>query len=281
MTPAVDAIIRAFPQLEDNRSLPVSIDGGQNALVLDLGTHIARIAHYPGRQPLFIREAAVLEILKARLPLPVPVLSVRHVDGTLVAVHEKLPGNPLLSLSDINASQQRTIAAQLAGFLRSLHEIPVSVLKDADVPVENVTFWAQWLESVRVRIYPLIDNKAAERFDRHAVTFLDNYRDLSFGIKHGDFGSGNILAAEGEIIGIIDFGSVSIGDVASDIAGLAASYGDPFLDMIAETYPEVHAMKPRVAFYRLAFAAMEALQGLEHGDGDALQAGRATLDRSR
>jgi len=196
-------------------------------------------------------------------------------------VHEKLPGNPLLSLSDINASQQRTIAAQLAGFLRSLHEIPVSVLKDADVPVEDVTFWAQWLESMRVRIYPLIDNKAAERFDRHAVTFLDNYRDLSFGIKHGDFGSGNILAAEGEITGIIDSGSVSIGDVAADIAGLAASYGDPFLDMIAETYPEVHAMKPQVAFYRLAFAAMEALQGLEHGDGDALQAGRATLDRSR
>jgi len=39
--------------------------------------------------------------------------------------------------------------------------------------------------------------------------------------------------------------------------------------------------KPRVAFYRLAFAAMEALHGLEHGDGDALQAGRAPLDRSR
>jgi len=74
MTPSVDAIIRAFPQLDDNRSLPVSIEGGQNFHVLDFGTHIARIVRYSGGQPVFIREAAVVEILKARLPLPVPAL---------------------------------------------------------------------------------------------------------------------------------------------------------------------------------------------------------------
>ncbi len=74
MTPAVDAIIRAFPQLEDNRSLPVSIGGGQNALVLDLGTHIARIARFPGQEHIFTRESAVLKLFGPRLPLPVPAL---------------------------------------------------------------------------------------------------------------------------------------------------------------------------------------------------------------
>lgn len=104
MTPSVDAIIRAFPQLEDNRSLPVSIDGGQNALALDLGTHIARIAHFPGQEHIFTRESAALKVFGPRLPLPIPAISLKNVGGTPVAVHEKLPGNPLITLSDLNTA---------------------------------------------------------------------------------------------------------------------------------------------------------------------------------
>jgi hypothetical protein len=79
MTPSVDAIIRAFPQLEDNHSWPVSIDGGQNALVLDLGTHIARIAHYPGQVHIFTRKSAVLKLFGPRLPLPISAISLKNV----------------------------------------------------------------------------------------------------------------------------------------------------------------------------------------------------------
>ncbi|MGI8486425.1 MAG: phosphotransferase, partial [Thermomicrobiales bacterium] len=181
----------------------------------------------------------------------------------------------------LNPVQVGNVSGQLAAFLHSLHTIPVTPFAQAGVPVEDATFWEGWLATVRDRLYPLVERDAAERFDRYAARFLEGYRGLAFGLKHGDFGGGNILAGDGKITGIIDFGSVSIGDVASDIAGLAASYDDAFLDLIAETYPEVHAMKPRVAFYCLAFAAMEALHGMEYGDTDALQAGLASLDHSR
>ncbi len=281
MTPLVEAIIRAFPQLDSNGSSPSVIEGGQNALVLDFGSHIVRVARYPGQEQVFRREATVLTLLASRLPLPVPAISLRDVEGTLVAVHEKLPGTPLFILSNLDPAQVGAIAGQLAGFLRSLHRIPVTSLAQAGVPVEDATFWEQWLATVRIRLYPLVERDAAKRFDRQATMFLADYHDNPFGLKHGDFGGGNILADDSGITGIIDFGSVAIGDVASDIAGLAASYGDPFLELITETYPEVHAMKLRVAFYRLAFAAMEALHGLEHDDAGALQAGLASLDRSR
>ena len=281
MTPSVDAIVRAFPQVVGNGSSPSVIEGGQNALVLDFGAHIVRIARYPGQEQVFRREVAVLALLASRLPLPVPAISLRDVDGTLVTVHEKLPGTPLFILSNLDPAQVRYVAKQLAGFLRSLHRIPATPFAQAGVPVEDATFWEGWLATVRDRLYPLIERDAADRFDRQANMFLKDYHDNPFGLKHGDFGGGNILAGDGKITGIIDFGSVAIGDVASDIAGLAASYGDPFLDLIAETYPEVHAMKSRVGFYRTAFAAMEALHGLEHDDAGALRAGLVALDSSR
>ncbi|MGN6484526.1 MAG: hypothetical protein ACTHMX_08980, partial [Thermomicrobiales bacterium] len=67
------------------------------------------------------------------------------------------------------------------------------------------------------------------------------------------------------------------GDPASDLAGLAASYGLPFLDRVAATYPLAADpdVRNRIAFYRLAFAAMDALYGLDHADDHALRAGIA------
>lgn len=281
MAPSVDAIVRAFPQLDSNGNSPSVIEGGQNALVLDFRTHIVRIARYPGQEQVFTREATVLEMLAPRLQLPVPLLSLRHIDGTLVAVHKKLPGDPLFSLSNLDPAQVRNVAIQLAGFLRALHGIPVAPFAQAGVDVEDTAFWEGWLITVRDRLYPLIESQSAAHFDRYAAGFLADYRGLAFGVKHGDFGGGNILADDSGITGIIDFGSVAIGDVASDIAGLDASYGDSFLYLIADAYPGIGTMMPRVAFYRLAFAAMEALYGLEYDDAEALQAGLSSLNRFR
>ncbi len=178
------------------------IEGGQNALVLDFGTHIVRIARYPSQEQVFTREATVLKMLSPRLTLPVPAISVRDVEGTLVSVHEKLPGNPLFSLSDLDPAQVSAIAVQLARFLHALHRIPITPFAQAGIPVEDVTFWKHWLMTVRDRLYPLIGDCAAERFDRHAARFLEDYHDNPFGLKHGDFGGGNILAEDGKIAGV-------------------------------------------------------------------------------
>jgi aminoglycoside 2''-phosphotransferase len=76
---------------------------------------------------------------------------------------------------------------------------------------------------------------------------------------------------------VFDFGSASFGDPASDVAGLSASYGDDFVDLVARSCPAVAEMRSRSAFYRPAFAAMEALHGLDHDNREALEAGLAAL----
>jgi aminoglycoside 2''-phosphotransferase len=124
---------------------------------------------------------------------------------------------------------------------------------------------------------PLLDTTSAERFETRAIAFLASWNDTTWQLIHGDFGSGNILIAGGVVSGIIDFGGASIGDPASDIAGLIASYGDTFVDHVARSRPELTPMRTRSAFYLPAFAAMEALHGLDHNDPGALEAGLVTL----
>jgi aminoglycoside 2''-phosphotransferase len=226
---------------------------------------------------MLAREAMVLEAIGPMLPIPTPRIDIHRAAGAIIAVHEKLVGEPLMSTEDLAPDQREEVAADLGSFLCALHAIPLDAMSGLNVPVEDGFSWSTWLDQVRTRIYPLLDDVDAERFDDRAVAFLASWPGGPGQPKHGDFGSGNILVADGRISGIIDFGSVSIGDPASDVAGLIASYGDGFVDLVARAYPDVSAMRPRSAFYRPAFAAMEALHGLDHDDLDALEAGLATL----
>jgi aminoglycoside 2''-phosphotransferase len=273
-----EQIVGAVPGLAAGLPSLSIIESGQNSRVFDFGTHIARAGRHLAAQQMLAHEAMVLATIGPMLPVPTPRIEIHRVAGTtIIAVHEKLPGEPLVSIDDLTPDQREHVAADLGSFLRALHAIPLEAVSGLDLPVEDGSAWSTWLALVRTRIYPLLNDLEAERFDARAVAFLESWPGGPGQPKHGDFGSGNILVADGRISGIIDFGSVSIGDPATDVAGLISSYGDGFADLVARTYPEVAAMRPRSAFYRPAFAAMEALHGLDHDDPDALEAGLATL----
>ena len=99
-------------------------------------------------------------------------------------------------------------------------------------------------------------------------------------LRHGDFGSSNILwDSEGYITGIIDFGSLGWGDPGWDIAGLFVSYGSSFVKRLASTYPTIEALLERSPFYLSMFALMDAVFGAEHGDSETLKFGLDTINQ--
>jgi aminoglycoside 2''-phosphotransferase len=272
-----EQIVAAVPALAGSLPLVSVIDSGQNSLVFDFGTHITRVGRHDAARSALEREVTVLAAIGPLLPVPTPRIEIHRAGNLVVAVHEKLPGEPLMTIAHLPESQREHVATQLGTFLGALHAIPPGTIAGLGVPVEDRAYWTRWIADVRSRIYPLLDGDAADRFDTLAVAFLDAWDDTPLRLRHGDFGSGNILVADGGISGIIDFGSASIGDPASDVAGLIASYGDDFVDLVARSCPAVTEMRSRFAFYRPAFAAMEALHGLDHNDPDAFDAGLATL----
>lgn len=272
-------IRQAIPELHGlPASEPQRIDTGQNAIVWNAPPYIIRVPRHPESNTATgssYREAAILQAIGPILPIPTPVMTVHDLpDGTTVTIHRALPGEPLMTIPDDDADR---IATTLGTFLITLHSLPHAVLDGIAMPVTNRGHWRSWLNQAIRRLAPHLEPATLQRIADSGEQFLDAVATVSPALIHGDFGSGNILASDGEITGIIDFGSVGLGDPASDLAGLVASYGDGFLDRLEASYPGATSTQGRITFYRLAFAAMDALYGLDHADETAFRAGVASL----
>lgn len=221
-------------------------------------------------------EIAALRALKGRLPLPIPDPQYERKD-TFVG-YARLPGEPLwretfLALDDATREQ---VAAQLAGFLRALHRTRI----DVDLPMaDSHELWVERYARISEKLFPLMRpdrrDAVAQRFEQ----YLQKTIEFQPVLRHGDFGPGNIMfdPKQRHVSGVVDFGSVALGDPAVDIASLIGpfGYGEPFLSLLAKDYPRLDELAPRARFYAGTFALQEALWGWENNDKHALESGLA------
>lgn len=252
------------------------IDSGQNNRILDTGQIIVRIPRHDEARSELVREAAGLAVLAPRLPLPVPVPEVRTVGTYVVAVHRKLPGEPLLSLDGMHDAQRQELARDLARFLRALHALPLDILPPS-APIDPMAEWRDLLAQLEAKALPLLPAAVGKTIRDNFARFIGDVPAAPRTITHGDFGTGNILVDNGKASGIIDFAGCGEGDPAYDLASLSAGLGDEFLALMAPHYPGIAAMRDRIAFYRSTFPLLDVLFGVDHDDAAALEAGLRSL----
>ena len=132
---------------------------------------------------------------------------------------------------------------------------------------------------IRDRLFAYMRPDARREVTAHFQPFLESPDRYPFEprLRHGDFGTGNILYDPDElsIVGILDFGGAGIGDPAVDFAGLLTCYGDAFYRQCSAVYPEMEDALPRARFYIGTFALQEALFGIENDDPGAFERGMA------
>jgi aminoglycoside 2''-phosphotransferase len=220
----------------------------------------------------------------APMSIPNPIYHVRDpLTGTLQCMgYPLLPGQPLWraafdAIADEPALDR--LAAQLAGFLRTLHTLPPTTL-GSDVLVKDMPeTWAAMHGEFQAQLYPHMRPDAREAVTQLFMALLDDleHNPVQLVLRHGDFGTANILYDPQtlHITGIIDFGFAGLGDRAVDIAGLAASYGEAFVMRCAAIYPEIAQMLPRARLYRGTFVLQQALYALRDGNPADFQDGMA------
>lgn len=205
-------------QFPDLSSLPVThFSSGWDNVSFRLGGD--RIVRLPRREmavPLIEHEATWLPVLAPALPLPVPVPE--HVGGPGVGypwpwlIVPFLQGTPAAIAGDVD----HTACANLvASFLKALHrpappDHPLNPYRGTPLEARD--------EPLRQRL-PLLD-----RHERDVVTRL---WDESLAAPphtgepmwiHGDLHPLNVLVEEGVVSGVIDFGDITGGDPATDLA---------------------------------------------------------------
>ncbi|GAB3652624.1 protein kinase family protein [Glycomyces tarimensis] len=216
-----EALVRSLlsdqhPDLAD-RDLRL-VDGGWDNQMWRLGDDLAvRLPRTPRAPSLLEKEHRWLPVLAPRLPLPVPVplrvgaASERFPETWIVTTW--VTGSP----ADATPIDRGADAADaLAAFLAALHQaapddaptspnrgVPISVVADeAERRFEGMDLG----ESVGRMREVWNDAAAAPEWEGPALWL------------HGDLHPANVLVADGTLAGVVDFGDLSNGDPAWDLA---------------------------------------------------------------
>ena len=262
-------------------------DGQYNDVLIVNSRWVFRFATVPDAVDTLHQEMAILNAIPTYLTLSIPDpvyanIQSANVGETFVG-YRMIPGRPLWHDTYVEIADPVILdrmASQLAHFLYDLHHVPAEAIAPLDLPLEDTKEnWSAMYDQFRRKLFPHMRPDACEAVSQAFTEYLNHPSLHHFEpcLRHGDFGSGNILFDPGSrsISGIIDFGSACLGDPAVDFAGLYGSFGQAFYDRCVVDYPLMEAALPRVEFALSTFALQEALFGIENGDQGAFEAGIA------
>jgi aminoglycoside 2''-phosphotransferase len=281
----IQSIQENYPDLLIHDTSLNNQEGQSNVLLIVNQQLVFRFPKFEAGLVALRREVSLLKQLQSLLPLPIPdpefVSRNTNTIGKTFMGYQKINGEPLWRSRFQTIKDQQILkhlAAQLAAFLRELHAVPIEHL-ELDLPINDLPGeWENLYNEIRLFLFSKMRADAHQSVSRHFETFLNQVANHPFipTLRHGDFGSGNILYDQEteSISGIIDFGSAGLGDPAVDIAA-AMTFGESFFSNYYASYPDIEALVERAKFYKGTFALQEALYGLKSGDLQAFERGIA------
>jgi len=154
-------------------------------------------------------------------------------DEGRVIVYSEVRGAPLV-LAAVQPGPG--LAASIGRALAEVHELPVSLIEEQGLPTYSA-------EEYRERRLAELDAgiqtgrvppRLADRWERQ----LENVSWWRFEptVVHGDMGEHQLLVAEGEISGIVDWMDARAADPADDLSWLAAAAPQEVLESVFEAY---------------------------------------------
>ena len=244
-------------------------DGFSSYVLLVDDEFILRIAKHAEALAGHIKEQAIMPFLQKQLPAQVPQPTWRIEPSDYFPFgaigYRRILGIPF-SLSLAPRVKLNRLVRDLARFLVALHDVPLAEMMDlGDKSVDE-------LGSLRVDVMPTLAAYLTEdEYEKIRLwweKYLNNSVKDSFTPKliHGDPWGENIILNEtlDGVVGIIDFESVSIGDVAQDFA--AQKYlGPNFLSQLIERYQELGGeLENHFAIRLQGWSMLRELRGLHY-----------------
>ena len=154
-------------------------------------------------------------------------------DEGRVIVYSEVRGAPLALVS---VEPGPGLAASIGQTLAQIHELPLSLIEEQGLPTYSA-------EEYRDRRLAELDagiqtGKVPPRLADRWEHQLENVSWWRFEptVVHGDMGEHQLLVAEGEIAGVVDWMDARVADPADDLAWLAAAAPQDVLDSIFEAY---------------------------------------------
>lgn len=281
----IQAVKEKYPDLIIDKC--TFIDQGQNSYVAVINDEfIFKFPRYKQVIEELKKENIFLQKISSYITLDIPLPYFSSFEsnevGSVFIGYKMIEGVPLEREMLYKLENKHEVAAQISVFLKELHGLSVGSFNDGIVEKrDGHEYWSNMLVKIKENIFPHIREDAKEYISKIFYSFLADRGNFRYEpvIIHGDLGSSNIIfdTEKKRVSGIIDFGQVSVDDPAIDIASLICpmGYGEDFIELILNTYPQAESLIPRARFYVSTFALQEALFGVETGDKEAFYSGIA------
>jgi aminoglycoside 2''-phosphotransferase len=238
------------------------------------------------------REIAFLAYARPFLTLPV----VEHLYQTPTsagapfgyAVYRYLPGQPV-NPEGLSGRARSALAADLAGFLRVLHDIRPSPELERALPREDAhAVSVQYQRVADERVGPGLSTAERQSLAESFGSYLEDRVNLATParILHADLSAQHVLHADGSVTGILDWGDVCFGDPDYDFSYLYLDFGEAFVREVARRYghPDPDRMVRKARYFSVVDQIGTIVYGGDRGlPGDDVAAWRrlrALLRRS-
>lgn len=236
----------------DTTDSQLAVGGGVGTDVVTIGSRFVALFCTNRVSYTAHRNVAICDQIRPAIALTLPE-AVATADD--VVVFKAIPGLPLERhwlLRQTESSQER-IAAQLGGFLRELHAIPVPTLENQKLPDYSTTLdhFRQQYRRIQQVAFPEMHPSGIAWARDHIESFLGRPRLCERStFQHADLVPWHILVDRDVIrlTGILDFGSGGIGDPAVDLSNVLLAYGEYFVARVVRAYPEAQGFFDRARF---------------------------------
>jgi aminoglycoside phosphotransferase (APT) family kinase protein len=240
------------------------VDNGWDFVVLDTGAWVFRVPRRAAVAATLRVERLLLALLRSRLPLPVPDLSLHALpDGTPYALAPRLPGEPA------TGADAAWVGAAVVPLLTALHAVDPTdaVLLGLAMPAKlDLDLLAA---RAAAEVVPLLPWDAVTAL-RAAFAVLSEPIPVH-AVVHADLALSNILVSERRVSGILDWTDSHVGDPAMDLTWFVQSLGVPAARAALAAYVSPEGVDAETLWRRAAAHATvqpvhAVLYGLDHGN---------------
>lgn len=255
-------------------------------LVTDDGELIIRVPRTPGAEVQQSAEllglAALAEGARGVLPFAVPrTLGITRAGDTRAVVTTFLAGERI----DATTIEADALLLQpIAETIAAIHELPVSLVQQGGLPVRSA-------EEAHAQASRLVERAAEthllpETVHQRWVETLASAAlwDFAPTVVHGALNADQLLIADQNVVGVLGWEALAVGDPAVDLAWLLAS-GDDTLAAVLARYLALRGaagareLRARARFYHQLEVARWLLHGVDTHDASVVDDAVGMFDR--
>jgi aminoglycoside 2''-phosphotransferase len=222
---------------------------GDFCLAFRLRDQVFRVARHAEAAEALRRESCILSKIAPLLPLPVPRPAYHAPHGCPpFTVHKEITGEFLTreTWEGMPAPARQRVASDLANFLRSLHALPIQIgLGCGLAQIEAAEMARRLREETAHTIHRYLEHETQRRLDQTLKRWSFQPAARRPALLHCDIGPGHLLYDPStlQLIGLIDFGDIVIGDPARDFIYIYEDFGPRLLREVLTRYAGKDASK--------------------------------------